>query len=227
MRISTLAERTGVPVATLKYYLREGLLHPGTATAKTQAVYDETHLERVRLVRALIESAGLSLGAVRDVLGILDQPPATRHDLLAAAQHVLLAGERGREQPHGAGADPPAAAADAWDARASALVAGRGWCTTDDPLVGRLADQLRAADAAGIDLSEEHLSRLAEAADRVADADITSVPAASAAAVRQVVVGTLLTDPVLLTLRRLAQQRASGQSEAGAAAEGDSPRDQA
>src|SRR5699024_12506222 len=124
-------------------------------------------------------------------LGILDQPPATRHDLLGAAQHVLLAGEGRREQPHSAGADPPAAAADPWSARASALVAGRGWCTTDDPLVGRLADQLRAADAAGIDLSEEHLSILAEAADRVADADITSVPAASAAAVRQVVVGTL------------------------------------
>src|SRR5699024_107996 len=140
---------------------------------------------------------------------------------------VQLSVARGREHPRAAGADAPAAAADAWDARASALVAGRGWCTTDDPLVGRLADQLRAADAAGIDLSEEHLSRLAEAADRVADADIASVPGDPAPAVRQVVVGTLLTDPVLLTLRRLAQQRASGQSEAGAAAEGDSPRDQA
>ena len=49
MRISGLAERTGVPVATLKYYLREGLLHAGTATARTQAVYDTTHVERVRL----------------------------------------------------------------------------------------------------------------------------------------------------------------------------------
>ena len=31
MRISELAERTGVSIPTLKYYLREGLLHAGEA----------------------------------------------------------------------------------------------------------------------------------------------------------------------------------------------------
>ena len=38
MRISALAQATGLPVATVKYYLREGLLHPGVATSATQAV---------------------------------------------------------------------------------------------------------------------------------------------------------------------------------------------
>ena len=37
MRISDLAETTGVPVHTLKYYLREGLLMPGEATSRTRA----------------------------------------------------------------------------------------------------------------------------------------------------------------------------------------------
>ncbi|WP_277051044.1 MerR family transcriptional regulator [Ruania albidiflava] len=227
MRISKLAERTEVPVPTLKYYLREGLLHPGRATARTQAVYDSSHVERVRLVRALIESAGLSLGSVRGVLAVLDRPPATRHDLLGAAQDVLLAGEGGRGQQDGGGAAsaaPPEGVPpeDPWSARASALVASRGWCSDDEPLVGRLAEQLRAAGAAGIDLSEEHLTVLADAADRVAAADIASVPAGLAAAVRHVVVGTLLTDPVLLTLRRLAQQRASAETDSSAAGEMDS-----
>ena len=40
MRISALSEATGVPVPTLKFYLREGLLHPGEATSRTRAEYD-------------------------------------------------------------------------------------------------------------------------------------------------------------------------------------------
>jgi hypothetical protein len=64
-------------------------------------------------------------------------------------------------------------------------------------------------DTAGLELSDGYLRDLAEAADRVAAADLTTVPAEPAAALRQVVLGTLLTDPLLLTLRRLAQVRAS------------------
>jgi DNA-binding transcriptional MerR regulator len=59
VRISELAESTGVALPTLKYYLREGLLMPGTPTSRTRAVYDGTHVERVRLVRALIETGGM------------------------------------------------------------------------------------------------------------------------------------------------------------------------
>ncbi|MFC8596767.1 MerR family transcriptional regulator [Isoptericola sp. NPDC057191] len=209
MRISGLAERTGVPVATLKYYLREGLLHTGTATARTQALYDATHVERVRLVRALTDSAGLSLGAVREVLAVLDDPPSTRHELLGAAQRVMLAREEGRQQDRPAPGDGPADGPDPWQARAAELVATRDWCPDDDPLVARLAGQLRAAEAAGIDLPDAYLDALAEGAETVAAADVASVPEDGAGAVKRVVVGTLLTDPVLLTLRRMAQQRAS------------------
>lgn len=208
MRISGLAERTGVPVATLKYYVREGLLHAGTATARTQAVYDATHVERVRLVRALTESAGLSLGAVREVLAVLDDPPTSRHEFLGAAQDIMLAREGGRSQDR-ATSEASSDHDDPWAARAAELVAAREWCAEDDPLVARLASQLRAADAAGVALTDGHLAALAEAADTVAAADIASVPGDRAGAVRQVVVGTLLTDPVLLTLRRMAQQGAS------------------
>ena len=55
MRISDLSEATGVPVATVKYYLRERLLHPGEVVSRTQARYDASHVERLTLVRALTE----------------------------------------------------------------------------------------------------------------------------------------------------------------------------
>jgi DNA-binding transcriptional MerR regulator len=210
VRISTLAERTGVPVATLKYYLREGLLPPGAATARTQAQYDETHVERVRLVRALTESASLSLAGVRQVLAALDDPPASWHELLGAAQHALLLDEDRR-----AGGSRPAhdGEPDQWVRRATRLAMSRGWhCEEDDALVVRLADQLRAADAAGVVFTDDLLDAYAQGCETIAAADVASVPEGAAAAMRQVVVGTLLADPLILTMRRLAQQQESAKA---------------
>ena len=44
MQISGLSARTGVSIASLKYYLREGLLMPGAPTSATRAEYDEGHV---------------------------------------------------------------------------------------------------------------------------------------------------------------------------------------
>jgi DNA-binding transcriptional MerR regulator len=56
LRIGELAERSGVSVATIKYYIREGLLPPPPVkTGKTMAFYDEAYLERLLLVKRLRE----------------------------------------------------------------------------------------------------------------------------------------------------------------------------
>lgn len=44
MRLSELSKQSGVTTATIKYYLREGLLPPGERVTATQAEYDESHL---------------------------------------------------------------------------------------------------------------------------------------------------------------------------------------
>ncbi|MBB5830190.1 MerR family transcriptional regulator [Brachybacterium aquaticum] len=90
MRISELSARTDVAVGTIKYYLREGLVPPGRSTSRTTAEYDETHVERIRLVRALIQTGGLGLAAVRRVIEVVDGPAPERLDLLAVAQQALL-----------------------------------------------------------------------------------------------------------------------------------------
>ena len=64
MRISELSRRSGVPVATIKYYVREGLLPAGEPTAINQALYDERHLARIELIRALREGADLSIATI-------------------------------------------------------------------------------------------------------------------------------------------------------------------
>ncbi|NBH07914.1 MerR family transcriptional regulator, partial [Amycolatopsis sp. SID8362] len=78
MRMAELSAETGVPVATVKYYLREGLLPAGRRVGPNQAQYTPEHVKRLRLVCALREIGGLSLAEVADVLGVLDAGRAAR-----------------------------------------------------------------------------------------------------------------------------------------------------
>ena len=89
MRISELSRRSGVPLPTIKYYVREGLLRPGELTSPNQAQYGEEHLRRLKLIRALIDVGDLSIAETRDVLASIDSPGKTLHETLGKAQHAV------------------------------------------------------------------------------------------------------------------------------------------
>ncbi|MCW2866355.1 MAG: hypothetical protein JWR20_543 [Marmoricola sp.] len=193
MRISELVEATGVALPTLKYYLREGLLMPGVSTSRTRAEYDETHVERVRLVRALVESGGLGIAAVRAVVDALEHPPARRHELLGAAHEALptpLEPAEVTEEVHGWMSEL------GWDVRA------------DSPLLGSLSRAVADARAAGVAVPGSDVTAYADAARRIAAVDVGAAARATspADALHTVVVGTVMIDPLLATLRRLAQE---------------------
>jgi DNA-binding transcriptional MerR regulator len=192
MRISELSRVTGVPVATVKFYLREGLLPPGRATAATQAEYDDTHVRRLRLVRALAEVGGLPLSAVRDVVKAVDGGPEISPTAVARAHDAL----------------PPAVRREAPPEEARALMADLGWAVHPEASsLYRLQAALDALAAVGRPAPTGHLRRYAEAALDVARADVGSTPPAGPAdLVEFVVVGTVLYEPLLLALRRLAHQ---------------------
>src|SRR4051794_4149135 len=100
MRISELSRTTGVPVPTIKFYLREQLLAPGRATAKTQAEYDSTHVERLRLIRALTDVGRMSLATARTVLAAVDAgAAATPQAVGQAARGLPPVTPRPHEQP--------------------------------------------------------------------------------------------------------------------------------
>lgn len=90
MRIGELSRRTGVPVPTIKYYVREGLLPPGELSSPNQASYDDGHERRLRLIRALLEVGGLSVAAIGDVLVAIDDKEQPVHKLLGAAAQRLV-----------------------------------------------------------------------------------------------------------------------------------------
>src|SRR5690554_4687867 len=89
MRISELVQRSGVPLATVKYYIREGLLMPGEATSATQATYTEEHLRRLNLIRALTDVAGLPLQKAGIVIGLIEHPHSTLFETLGRAVAAL------------------------------------------------------------------------------------------------------------------------------------------
>lgn len=195
MQISELARRSSVPVATVKFYLREGLLPQGLATGATRADYNDHHLERLRLVRSLVEVAGLSLSAVRQVLAAIDEPAESLHQAIAAAQEAL----------------PPAAPENTDVGAALQLVDELGWLI--DPTcvaVRQLALAMTSLEAVGVDAAMPPLSEYGRAVYALAEQEVAAIPTSSQeATVRYVVAGTVFYEPVLLALRRLAQQDAS------------------
>lgn len=197
MRISELSAQSGVPVATIKYYLREALLPEGVRSSPTQAMYEARHLERLRVIRALIES-GVSVAETRKVLEALDHPPRSAHDLLGAAHAAVT----------------PAGEGDVDVAAAEQLVGALGWQPEmcDARALEGVARALRGLDRAGFAVAEDVMSVYLDSMRRIAHAEIAGVPTDSPeAAVRYVVLGSVLIEPLLLALRRVAEQIASAE----------------
>jgi DNA-binding transcriptional MerR regulator len=212
-------------VATIKYYIREGLLPAGTTISATQAEYDSAHVDRLRLIRALVDVGRLSITTVRELLATLDGPPDDASDGTAAggetdgatagwiasdrvAQAVATAHEALSPAP-AAGSPPPE--------RALAAMATLGWQVDPDSAALRLLEAaLAGLDAVQLVPREATLRTYAEAALSVAEIDVTGVPSASPAeTVRYVVIGTVMYEPVLIALRRLAQQHVFRQLGSG------------
>lgn len=194
MRISELSRATGVPTATIKYYLREGLLHAGELTSATQAQYDDSHVSRLRLIRALIGPARLSVATTRSVLDAVDDPPESALELLGRASVALSGQSEVTEDP-----------------AARELVDQLGWrIEPGSPALADLAEALHAIDEAQLRLITGGLQRYAELIHDIAVEELDTVPTDTPeAAVRQAVLGTVLIEPLLIALRRLALQDAA------------------
>src|SRR5690625_5162496 len=89
MRISELSHRSGVSIASIKYYTREGLLLAGRRVGYNATDYDETHIARLRLIRALIDSGGLTVAAARRVIDALDDPHVELPHVFGIAQQAV------------------------------------------------------------------------------------------------------------------------------------------
>jgi DNA-binding transcriptional MerR regulator len=199
MRIGELSRRSGVPVPTIKYYVREGLLPAGDRTKANQAEYDESHLRRLGLVRALIEIGGLSVRAAQRVIGHLDAPDAALLTGVGKAQYALTP----ETTP------PDDDSAELARHEVAALIERQGWAVgPNNPARESLAEALAALHRINRSDLVELLDEYAAAAERLARLDLASAlrPGSLDEIAETVVVWTVLGDRVFSALRRLAQE---------------------
>lgn len=71
-----LATQTGLAPSTIRYYMATGLVPPARRLSTRRHVYDERHLESLRLVQLLKERRHLPVDAIRKILPELLQLPA-------------------------------------------------------------------------------------------------------------------------------------------------------
>jgi DNA-binding transcriptional MerR regulator len=96
LKMSELAERSGVSTGTIKHYLREGLLGDDedvVRTSRNMAYYPEQFVERVRLIKRLQEERFMPLRVIRDVIG---SDPGRAAQVIELEDRILeLAAEMG------------------------------------------------------------------------------------------------------------------------------------
>jgi DNA-binding transcriptional MerR regulator len=85
LKMSQLAERSGVSAATIKHYLREGLLGDRddiVRTSRNMAYYPPDFVERIKLIKRLQEERFMPLKLIREALADADRPRTTRKEIL-------------------------------------------------------------------------------------------------------------------------------------------------
>jgi DNA-binding transcriptional MerR regulator len=198
-----------VPVATIKYYLREGLLPPGELTAPNQASYTSLHVRRLRLVRVLREVGELPIDAIRRVVAAIDEPGRSPHEVVGVAHHAL-------------GPVPAGPAGPELD-EVDALLDRLGWeVSPQAPARAQLAAALSSLRTLGRDVDVEVFRPYAQAADRLAREELARLPLDGSAdeLVEQAVVGTVVFESALVALRRLAQEHHSARRHGAGRREG-------
>ena len=207
MRLAELSKHSGISTATIKYYLREGLLPPGRQINATTAEYGEEHLRRLRLVRAMIQVGGVPVATVREVLRHVDDDSLGRTIRLGAALWALP------QIPEPDAEDEYVRAAQT---EADDLLRTLGWAntrllTTVSPAYRSLVVAVAALRRLGYDWDAELLVSYARLMHQAAvlDLDFVETRESEAERIETAVLGAILVEPMLQALHRLAQEEES------------------
>jgi DNA-binding transcriptional MerR regulator len=199
--MAELSAQSGVPIPTIRFYIREGLIRSGHLTSPNQAVYDEGHVRSLKLVRTLVEVGGLPIATVREVLAHID---AKGGDLYATMGSVQYALTPRRDAPE-----------DAMLQRARAsveeLIHSREWQVREDnPARESLAQALATLDQLDQSDVASKLDAYADAAAGLAKDEVSDLlNRDTVEGISQGVIAyDVLGDAMLSALRRLAQEDA-------------------
>jgi DNA-binding transcriptional MerR regulator len=98
LKMSELAERSGVSAGTIRYYLREGLLGEGgeiIRTSRNMAYYPASYVQRIELIKRLQQQRFMPLRVIK---GALEEDPDRVRALVELEDRIIeraLAGAEG------------------------------------------------------------------------------------------------------------------------------------
>ena len=96
LKMGELVEASGVSAATIKHYLREGLLPQPVRTSRNMAYYPREFVERIQLIKQLQEERFMPLRLIK---GVMEQDPERARALVEVEDRILeraLQGEQKR-----------------------------------------------------------------------------------------------------------------------------------
>jgi DNA-binding transcriptional MerR regulator len=99
LKMSELAERSGVSAGTIKHYLREGLLDDGgevVRTSRNMAWYPPGFVERIRMIKRLQEERFMPLRVIKDMMDDDPRRAATLLELEDRIRERAVAAEEGQ-----------------------------------------------------------------------------------------------------------------------------------
>lgn len=199
LRMAELSAQSGVPIPTIRFYMREGLVPSGLLTSPNQAVYDESHVRALKLVRTLVEVGGLPIAAVREVLAFIDAKGGDLYATMGGVQYALTTRREVSED------DTLRKARETVDA----LIESRKWKIRDDnPARESLAQTLATLDRLDQGDVAAKLDAYADAASSLAGKEVADLlKRDTVEAISQGIIAyDVLGDAMLSALRRLAQE---------------------
>ncbi|MEZ0054465.1 DNA-binding transcriptional MerR regulator [Mycobacterium sp. MAA66] len=202
MRISELSEQSGVTVATIKYYLREGLLTPGSKVSQRQADYGELHLARLQLLRVLREVGDIPVADLKKIVDAVQNESLSIHQMFGATYDALARSSDALNEPD--------------RALAAQVVEKAGWTDvrSDAPVLDQLAGLLGVLNDLGWPFDLPNAATYLGLIDAIAAYEVSRLTAAELqadrdAVVQQMVIGQVVFGQLLLNLRRLAHEHHS------------------
>jgi DNA-binding transcriptional MerR regulator len=94
LKMSELAEQSGVSSGTIKHYLREGLLPEPVKTSRNMAYYSPEFVERIRLIKQLQEERFMPLKLIK---AMLDEDPERARALVELEDRILDRAQQGEQ----------------------------------------------------------------------------------------------------------------------------------
>lgn len=184
MKLSALAQESGVSTASIKYYIHVGILRPGHKRNATTADYSQAHLDRLGLITWLRRELGSPIDSIATLTRAIDDESLENIELMGICQRLALeasnvpksaAGSSSHSEPEPAtataAAEPaPAPAPKTIENDIRDVLQELGWPDISPTAVASMAGVLEELSTSGYPVGRDtimrHIQALTEAASR-------------------------------------------------------------